>query len=173
MKVRKLLGVVCAVLLALPLLANAEVYKWKDKNGEIRYSDTPPPSNIKLEQIGRKKVAKPTGSAPLSPVTDTAKMPVATAAPASDAKGKEGKEDDAAKNRQNKAEADKKTKEEKEKIAKIKEENCRTAKTNLASYQQGGRLFKVDEKGERHYFDDKELKEGAAKSQQDVSENCQ
>ncbi|HLD10422.1 MAG TPA: DUF4124 domain-containing protein, partial [Methylophilaceae bacterium] len=30
--------------MALPIAGNAEVYKWKDKDGVTRYSDTPPPS---------------------------------------------------------------------------------------------------------------------------------
>ena len=43
MMVRLLL--LCMVL--LPAIANAEIYKWKDKDGVTRYSDVPPPSNIK------------------------------------------------------------------------------------------------------------------------------
>ena len=172
MKVRQLICMACAALLALPMLANAEVYKWRDKDGSVRYSDTPPPSNIKLESIGKKNAVNPTGKEPLAPVTETAKKTVPVVNTTKNTSSKEGKEDEAAQERQNKAEIDKKAKEEKEKIAKIKEENCKTAKTNLANYQQGGRLFKVDEKGERHYMDDKELKDGATKAQQDISENC-
>ena len=54
MKLQNLLCVMC-VLIALPMLANAEIYKWKDKDGTVRYTDTPPPSNIKQESIGGKK----------------------------------------------------------------------------------------------------------------------
>ena len=171
MRVRQLVCVACAALLAMSMLANAEVYKWKDKNGAVRYSDTPPPSNVKLEPMGRKNVTKPTGREALAPVPATVNT---TASPAAvkAATGKEGSED-AAKTRQAQAEADKKTKEDNEKIARAKAENCKIAKSNLASYQQGGRLFKVDEKGERHYMDGNELKEGAAKSQQEVNESCE
>ena len=173
MKVRQLICMACAVLLALPILANAEIYKWKDKNGVVRYSDTPPPSNVKIESVGGKKLATSTGKEPLAPVTETAKMAAPANTTTKNAGSKEGKEDEAAKDRQKNAEADKKAKEEKEKITQVKAENCKTAKTNLANYQQGGRLFKVDDKGERHYMDDKEMKEGATKAQQDISENCE
>lgn len=36
-------------LLALPLMAHAALYKWVDDNGEVVYSDTPPPK--KAEEI--------------------------------------------------------------------------------------------------------------------------
>jgi hypothetical protein len=55
-------------LALLPLMASAEIYKWKDKDGVTRYSDVPPPSNIKQESIHGKSVVKPTGQAPLAPV---------------------------------------------------------------------------------------------------------
>lgn len=168
MKVRQLICVACATLLALPLFANAEVYKWKDKDGSVRYSDTPPPSNIKLESIGRKKVSS-TGKEPLAPVTDSAKAPVAVAAPAKDATNKG---DDAAKIRQKNAELEKKNKEVKEADAKQKAENCSAAKGNLETYKQGGRISKVNEKGEKVYLDDKAINEGKEKSQQEVNDYC-
>jgi len=51
----KLLWMMLPVLMALPISANAEVYKWKDKDGITRYSDVPPPSNVQQESIGGKK----------------------------------------------------------------------------------------------------------------------
>jgi len=44
-----------AVCIALPTLGHAELYKWKDKNGQTQYTDTPPPSNIKIENMSGKK----------------------------------------------------------------------------------------------------------------------
>ena len=166
MKLQNLLCVIC-VLMALPMLANAEIYKWKDKDGTVRYTDTPPPSNIKQESISGKKFTKPTGQAPLAPVANTnatmSKEPAAAGVNAEDA---------AARLRQQNAEADKNNKKEKEAQAKIKEENCKASKANLASYQQGGRVYKMNEKGEREYLDDAGLKAGAEKAQKEVSEYC-
>ena len=172
MKLQNLLCVMC-VLIALPMLANAEIYKWKDKNGTVRYTDTPPPSNIKQESIGGKKLTKPTGQAPLAPVANTD----ATAGK-DEMKGKvpnqnlESPDEIAAKLRQKNAETEKNNKKEKEAQAKIKEENCKASKANLASYQQGGRVYKMNEKGEREYLDDAGLKAGAEKAQKEVSEYC-
>lgn len=174
MKVRQLIGLMCSIALVFPLLANAQIYKWKDKDGSIRYSDTPPPSNIKPQSIGGKKVADPTGKQPLSPVTDSAKAP-ASAKEAKDSKeavGKESKEDEAAKLRQKNAEIEKKNKVEKESQAKLKAENCKAAKANHESFAQGGRVYKTNEKGEREYMSDKDLKEGAEKTQAEINEYC-
>ena len=54
----------CAVMLLLSGLSHAEIYKWKDKDGSIRYSDIPPPSNIKNEPMLGNKIPK--ASAPAS-----------------------------------------------------------------------------------------------------------
>ena len=157
------------LLTALPTLSQADIYKWKDKDGVMRYSDTPPPSNVKLEYIGNKKVTKPTGKEPLSVVTDALPAPVAAQPvlmPSASA------EETAAKLRQQTAEVEKNNKQEKEAQAKIKAENCRAAKANLASYEQGGRIYKMNEKGEREYLDDAGLKQGAEKARVDVAKNC-
>ncbi len=173
MTLRNATWVLCALLLALPLLANAEIYKWKDKNGVMRYTDTQPPSNVKLESIDGKRVIKTSNQAPLAPVAS----PIA-AAGKDEMKAKvpnpngESTEEAAAKLRQKNAELEKNNKKEKEAQAKLNEENCKAAKSNLASYSQGGRIYKVNEKGEREYLDDAGLKAGAEKAQKDVAEYC-
>ena len=69
------LFLIVLLLGAQPLLSHAQVYKWKDKDGSIRYTDTPPPSNIKQEAIGKKTV-EPTGKAPLAPVGAAKQAPL-------------------------------------------------------------------------------------------------
>ncbi|MBB6184104.1 DUF4124 domain-containing protein [Oleiagrimonas soli] len=39
------------LLLALPMLASAQVYKWTDANGTAHFSDSPPPQGVKYENI--------------------------------------------------------------------------------------------------------------------------
>lgn len=142
----------------------AEIYKWKDKNGAIRYSDTPPPSNVKQEAIGGKKVVSPNGKEPLAPV-ESVTTKETTKAPVSN-------EDAAATKRQADAEVDKKIKTEKEKQEAAKAENCKIARGNLENYTQGGRIYKMNEKGEREYVSDAGLAEGKAQAQKDIEENC-
>ena len=177
MKLKNLFCVMCA-LMALPMLASAEVYKWKDKNGATRYSDTPPPSNIRLESIDGKHAIKTSNQAPLAPVVNTnaaaGKDEMKDKVPNLNGANPDGKstEETAAKLRQKNAEIEKNNKKEKEAQAKLNEENCKAAKSNLAIYNQGGRIYKVNEKGEREYLDDAGLKAGADKAQKDIAEYC-
>jgi hypothetical protein len=165
MKVVNLL-LVLTIFSSLPLVSQAEIYKWKDKDGTIRYTDTPPPSNIKQESIGGKKVIQPTGKDPLAPVAS------GQAEPSKAAPDKANKEAADAKLRQRNAEIEKKNKQENETQAKIKAENCKAAKANFETYNQGGRVYKMNEKGEREYMDDKDLDAGKVQAQKDINQNC-
>jgi hypothetical protein len=172
MNVRQLLCLACAALIAMPMFAGAEIYKWKDKDGVVRYSDTPPPSNIKQESMRGKKSPKATSNAPLSPVAGEQLKPVNSAKEPKEPAAGVSPEDAAAVQRQRNAEIEKKNKEEKEAQAKLKDENCKAAKANRESYVQGGRVYKMNEKGEREYMDDSELKQGAEKAQAEINEYC-
>jgi len=151
-----------------PLLSNAQVYKWKDKDGSIRYTDTPPPSNIKQETIGSKKAPSPAvNSAPVAasaegvkPDTSIKQIPT----PESEAM--------AAQKRQNNAEAEKRAKQEKEAEVKRKAENCKAARVNYETYNQGGRVFKLNAKGEREFMGDSDLSAAKAQAQREINSNC-
>ena len=152
-------------------LSQAEIYKWKDKDGKVRYSDTPPPSNIKQEPItGKKKPVTPTGKAPLAPVDSAVIAPAATIS--KDIESPKNAEDVAAEKRQRNAETEKNVKQEKEAEAKRKTENCLAAKANMQTYTQGGRVYKMNEKGEREYMDEKGFAQGREKAQLEINENC-
>lgn len=183
MKLRIIL--LCAVL--LPTLASAEIYKWKDKNGVMRYSDVPPPSNVKLESVQGKKVAKPTGLAPLTPVEGNitaainkdkavaTKEKSAVESAAADKNKSEkaplNKEEAAAK-RAKDAEAQKKADEQKKLELETKQANCTAAKQNLATFTNGGRIAKTDENGQKQYLGDAEISQGKADAQRDVEKYC-
>jgi hypothetical protein len=172
MKIRQLFYVTIAAILALPLTAGAEIYEWKDKDGIVRYSDTPPPSNIKQESIGKKKAASSGQD-----VTAPAQSDAQNAPPASETKRPVVKDTvdpsvEAARLRQRNAEIEKNNKQEKESQAKLKEENCRAAKANHETYAHGGRVYKTNERGEREYMNDKDLQEGAQKTQSEIDEYC-
>lgn len=151
---------------AQPLLSHAQIYKWKDKDGSTRYTDTPPPSNIKQEAIGAKKAVQPTGTpSPLDTPKPAAPVPNGTA-PAVKA------EDAAAQIRQRNAESEKLIKQDKEAEAKRKADNCKAARANYETYNQGGRVYKMNENGERYYLADNDLKEGKVQAQNEINENC-
>ena len=39
----------CLVLLPLSSAVSSDIYKWKDKDGKIHYSDAPPPPGLEAE----------------------------------------------------------------------------------------------------------------------------
>jgi hypothetical protein len=165
----KLLWMMLSGLMLLPVTAHADVYKWKDKDGVTRYSDMPPPSDVKQLPISGKKTAPKRAepqpaAAPASPVTPAAnsdaKKPVASA------------EGEAIK-RQQKAEEDKKKTEQAEAEQKVKQQNCATAKANMQNYQQGGRIYKMNEQGEREYMGDADIAQNLEKAKQEVQEYCE
>ena len=174
----KLLWMMLSVLVALPIAANAEVYKWKDKDGVTRYSDTPPPSNIQKLPVNGKKPASATPAAIVPTEGEEGGAQATVVAPppvsAADAKKKPAAslEGDAIK-RQQQAEEEKKKAELKEAELKIKQQNCSNAKINFNTYKQGGRIRKMNESGEREYLSDADIASGLEQAQKDVSESCE
>ena len=69
------------------------------------------------------------------------------------------------------AEKEKKS-EESAAVAKAKEERCNQAQANYKAYEEGGRLLKYTDKGEREYMTDEEIAEARAKSKQQMDEAC-
>ncbi len=183
MNINKLFISMVIALTLLPVVASADIYKWKDKDGVLRYTDTPPPYGVKtIEIIGKKatkfptanptmsaapaKAAAPSG-APVSPSALTAEKATNNAGSASDVIAQ-----DVEKKRRQMEEIERKNSAVKEAEAKQKALNCAAAKANYQSYSQGGRVYRTNEKGEREYMDDKGLAEGAAKAQQEISQYC-
>lgn len=161
----KLVVLVCGLMLLPGVALATDVYKWKDADGKIRYSDTPPSGKVPYDKvIGRKQAAPVEG-----PAAADAAAPDAKAQKAADAGG--DKELDAKKR---KAEAENLKKKEQEKLdaQKMRDENCKNAKSNLQNYKQGGRMYKIDEKGERVYLDDKDIAAGLEKANQEVEQWC-
>ena len=178
------LPVLLLCTMMLPSLAVAEIYKWRDTDGSMRYSDVPPPSNVKQESMYGKKIVTPTGLAPLAEVKgdinpDTNKdKAVANKAKVATDKGAEGdKKADKAPLSKEEAAAkrvkDKKAEEENQANLKIKQENCKAAKANLATFINGGRIAKTNEKGEKYYLGDADITQGKADAQRDVDQYCQ
>ncbi len=44
------LGILTLIILAFISPTSAQIYKWKDKEGNIHFSDTPPPKEVKAER---------------------------------------------------------------------------------------------------------------------------
>lgn len=156
------------VLALASATSHAEIYKWKDKNGVVRYSDIPPPSNVPHESLGKKANKTPAAvETPSASELEGAPVPEPgiqqvpeEVAPDADL---QRQEEEAARKRAEAADAEQQQ----------KQENCSTARANLANFQQGGRVYKMNEQGEREYLGDAELAEGLANAQSEVDKYCQ
>lgn len=139
--------------LCASLTAYADIYKYRE-NGVIKYSDRPPINGAAAQTMEIKTNPPP---------AVTVKAPTAMSG--------EPTMGDAAKRSQN-AEADKQKAQAAAEEQKMKEENCKNARTSVSNYQIGGRIYKVNEKGERVYMGDEEIKNSLARAEQDVAKYC-
>jgi uncharacterized protein DUF4124 len=117
--------------------AYAQVYKCVE-GGRTIYSQTPcPAGSSQSTTISRR--------APSAPAPGAAKSgaPQTTADQEQAFRKRQKEQEDAAKK-------------ESQKLAESKEkqENCSTARAQLAQYEAGGRITRMDEKGERVFLDD-------------------
>lgn len=149
--------------------ALAEIYKWKDKDGVTRYTDTPPPNGTKSYETLGKKAGRPAQA--MNAEVDAAKDP------SNDKQQSAPKSEDAsaeaqAEKRRQQAETEKRMKAEKEAEEKRRRQNCNMAKSNMQAYSQGGRSYRVNPQGEREYLGDADLKSGLEQAQREMQENC-
>lgn len=172
----------------LPLFAHAEIYKWKDKDGKVRYSDVPPPSNTQTESLYGKKIPRPTGLAPLTPVEGDATVAANKQKEmdkqkgtnkeksmddiAGGDKGKPLTKEEAAAKRAADADAKKKIDDAKAEEMRVKQENCKLAQSNLKTYATGGRIVKTNESGDREYLSDADITKAKDQAQQEVEKYC-
>jgi hypothetical protein len=136
--------------------AHAQVFKCVDAGGKTVYSQSPCPSGAKSSVI-----SQPPGpaDAPASKTTKGGKTSTAD------------QDMDFKKRQQEREAADKKASD----LAadeKRKQDDCRRAREAVAQYDIGGRISRVDSKGERYFLDDGQIAQERAKSQQSVDQFC-
>jgi hypothetical protein len=152
-------------LLILLILAStntfAAVTKWVDAQGQVHYSDGPPPPQVKAETL--RSTSDGEGSAGTSDV-------IATSAPAAP-KSIAEREAELKKAQQAKqAAADKAA--QKQAAADALKADCSNAQQNLRNLQSGVRMVEIDSNGERSYIDDTQRQQRIEKAQQEISNLC-
>lgn len=143
------------LMLGVSQTAGAAIYKWKDKDGVTRYSDTPPAAGVPYESMGSKKSpSRPAADAPDVAAKPVQEQPQNAQTPPETPEQLQEKQ---------RAEAENK---------KIRAQNCSAARANLQTYTQGGRISRMSETGEREYLDDGALARGAEQARKDIAEFC-
>ncbi|MBZ0094797.1 MAG: DUF4124 domain-containing protein [Sulfuricella sp.] len=152
---RQLLTIVS--MLALATIAQAGVTRWVDAEGKVHYSDQPPPPTAKSQKTLDLKA---------SPA-----LPIA----APDSKGGEkslAEKDLESRKRRVQAEetAAKQARDQEE--AKSRKANCEQARNQLQALQEGQRIAKFDEKGERVFLEDSDRAQAIEAAKKTVDSWC-
>jgi hypothetical protein len=135
-----------------------------DKDGKVRYGDTPPPG-VKATPMG----------APASGASAPAPAPTAASKDGKAAKkGPLTPAEQEQEYRKRKEEAGKASeeaaRERKEKEAK--KENCDRATEYMRGLESGQRITRIDSRGERYFLDEAQSAQEVAKARQSVQEAC-
>jgi hypothetical protein len=150
--------------------AYAQVHKCVDSRGRVTYSQDPCPADTRSGSISR-HIDAPVYSPSSGESAEKGESAKAPAAKNATPKTPAEQEQAFRKRRQDQAKAQKEA-EQKAAQAKIKESNCRSAKERLAQYEIGGRLSRVDAKGERYYLDDTQIEQLKARARGEIAQAC-
>jgi hypothetical protein len=152
------LSALLGLTIALPVAAQ---WKWRDKSGQMQYSDLPPPSGTAEQDILQRPV-------PMQQLRPAA--PASGASAAAAAKGV----DHELEARRRKAEQDQaaRQKAEDDRVAAARADNCTRAKSYLRTLDDGMRIARMNDKGEREYLDDQARAEEARRTRAVVASDC-
>src|SRR4029078_10235203 len=146
--------------------ANAQLYRWVDKDGKVRYGDTPPPG-AKTSSI---KAPPPGPATPAAAAKDAKDGKDAKAAKKGPMTAAEKEQDYRDRQEPAKKAAEKEAEESRAKAAQA--DNCNRAKDALRTLQSGERIARVNTSGERYILSDDQLAQEVAKAQQSVQTAC-
>lgn len=169
----KLLHASLVALLAAGACTGAMAqWKWRDANGVVQYSDRPPPSGTPEKNIlERPTPARIAATAPAVPASAAPGAPAgAASAPRAGDTELEAKRKQLEQEQLTKDAATKKA--EEQRVAAERAENCKRARSALRSMEEGMRLVRTNEKGEREVLDDKGRAEEMARARAVISSDC-
>lgn len=160
---------VLVLTLAFAASASAQLYRWVDKDGKVRYGDTPP-SGVETRTLGSPPRATPPAAGDDATKDDAAKDDAAKDA----RKGPltPAEQEQAFRKRQTDARKAQEKEELARKDSEAKQANCARARESLANYESGQRVSRTNAQGERYYLDDDTRAAEAVKARQAVSEWC-
>ncbi|WP_372526874.1 DUF4124 domain-containing protein [Piscinibacter sp.] len=154
-------SILLGATLSLPAAAQ---WKWRDKGGQIQYSDLPPPPGVAEQDILQRPHSNQRRTAPAAAASAASGLtltPAKAVEPELEAKRRKAEQDQAAK-----------TKAEEEKIAVARAENCTRAKGHLRSLEDGLRIARTNDKGEREILDDKGRAEELKRTRDIIASDC-
>ena len=143
--------------------AQAQAYKWVDKNGHVEYGDRPP-AGAKVTPLGN-IAPPPAAPAPAASANGEAKN--AQKGPLTPA------QQELQFRRRMKAAQDAAAKADRERhAAQEKKENCENARQTLRTLESGQRIARLDSKGDRYFISDEQRAQDTARARNAVSQWC-
>lgn len=166
-------------LLALMLGASASAHAqwaWKDAQGRITYSDSPPPPDVRADAILHHPEASAATDSNGRPsegdgAAQAAPKPAAAGPAAGAPKSLAEQDADFRKRRDERLKAEQKEAEEQSKAAK-RQADCAQARGYLDMLQSGMRVMRPNPDGTRGYMGDDARAEETQKAQDSVAQNC-
>jgi hypothetical protein len=150
-----------ALLIGASALATAgDMYRWVDAEGQVHYSDEPPPSDAKDVKSMRNKGVDPSPQ-------DQSEDSEDSEAPPSYVEQQAAFEERQAKKAEEQAKA-----EQQKKLAAEQKKNCEAARGNYNTVSSGGRVMRVNAQGEREYLSDEEIKKETIEARKSMEEMC-
>ncbi|MGA9666493.1 MAG: DUF4124 domain-containing protein [Gallionella sp.] len=143
------------VLLLSSTCAFAAITKWVDSDGQVHYSDEPPPSNTQQQTLRSDDESRSSQNASGVSAQKTVAEQEADLKKAQIAK---------------KEAADKAA--QQQAVAAAQQANCANAQQNLRTLQDGVRIRTVDANGQPSYLDDNARQQSIEKAQNDVNTYC-
>ena len=144
---------------ALAGAVHAQMFKWVDKDGKVRYGDTPPP--------GVKATALKGSSAPAAPAANAGASKGAAKGPLTPAEQEQEYRKRQAEEQKSSAKA---TQEQRDKADK--KDNCESAKNSLNMLESGQRIARTNPSGERYYLDEAQIAQEVAKARESMQRAC-
>lgn len=142
-----------SLLFVAPGAFAAKVYKWVDKEGNVHYGAQQPEGSGGAQEMDIK-------------VKESTYQEEVESTDKAETKKSDSEEEKV------KVSSEKEAKEIEKKNAEIRKRNCSVAKKRLASISAGGRLYEVDDKGERKFWDDATTANKRAEAEAQVAEWC-
>jgi Domain of unknown function (DUF4124) len=151
---------VLLLALAFAGAAQAQSYKWVDKDGKTRYGDTPPPG-VKATSLKGPASPGPAPAVPGAASKDAKKGPLTPAEQEQEYR----KRTEAAAKDQQKADQERQAKAD-------NAAECARTRESLRTLQSGQRITRTNAAGEIYYIDDSQLAQEISQAQQTISKFC-
>jgi hypothetical protein len=158
-----LISAVLGAVIAAPAAAQ---WKWRDKGGQMQYSDLPPPAGVADRDIlqrpdNQHPSVKKAPVAASASAASAASAPAKTVDPELEARRRKAGQEEAARH-----------KADEDKLAAARAANCARAKGYQRTLDNGMRIARVNDKGEREILDDKQRAEEAKRTREVITSDC-